>query len=58
MTDRSMADDDSRTQSVATGERENYMLLRSPSTSSKTKNVKGINFQVAENGSNLSAGEK
>ena len=50
---QSMAD---KTESVESGEEENKSLLRSLSTSSKNKEVKGINFKIEENGSNLSAG--
>jgi ABC-type multidrug transport system fused ATPase/permease subunit len=44
--------------SVATGELEAQLMLRASSVASKSKKVRGIYFKIAENGSNLSAGEK
>ncbi len=54
----SMGEYEENHESVATGERENQQMLRNPSSASKSRKVRGIYFKVAENGSNLSAGEK
>jgi ABC-type multidrug transport system fused ATPase/permease subunit len=55
-TESSHAGLESSQNSVAAGEQEGELLLRSPSVSSKK--ARGVNFRIAENGSNLSAGEK
>lgn len=53
-------DETSRNDSVVSAEKEvnNFIPSRTGSAASNNKKVKGIYFQIAENGSNLSAGEK